>query len=311
MAQQAAPPSTPYGAPITFAAAKKAMAAAEAEAAKNNWGVAIAIVDSGANLVMLHRLDNAQLSSVRIAEAKGAHRGRVPPPDQSVRRRRRGRRRRTSRADVRSERRRGRRADRLRRQGRRRHRRVGRAVAPGRAGRPGRAPTQSNSNAALSDVLACGRGGPTQSRRALSGRACDSSASEPPQRTPARLPALQRLPSHRCRIRRGSRATGCRTRTADSTLATRLRPRGTCRPADICGMLAEHLRHDIGYFVVAQHVPFREAAHHRRTDGIDHPADPRLADRKRAHRARLDVGIDRAVGEVACGREFAAPRKSR
>ena len=70
MAQQAAPPSTPYGAPIDIAAAKKAMAAAEAEAAKNNWGVAIAIVDSGANLVMLHRLDNAQLSSVRIAEAK-------------------------------------------------------------------------------------------------------------------------------------------------------------------------------------------------------------------------------------------------
>ena len=60
--------STLYGAPISIDAAKKAMAAAEAEAAKNNWGVAIAIVDSGANLVMLHRLDNAQLSSVRIAE---------------------------------------------------------------------------------------------------------------------------------------------------------------------------------------------------------------------------------------------------
>jgi glc operon protein GlcG len=70
MAQQAAPPSTPYGAPITLSAAKLAMAAAEAEAARNGWGVAIAIVDSGANLVMLHRLDNAQLSSVRIAEAK-------------------------------------------------------------------------------------------------------------------------------------------------------------------------------------------------------------------------------------------------
>ena len=67
---QAAPPSTPYGAPISIDAAKTAMAAAEAEATKNNWGVAIAIVDSGANLVMLHRLDNAQLSSVRIAEQK-------------------------------------------------------------------------------------------------------------------------------------------------------------------------------------------------------------------------------------------------
>jgi len=53
-----------------MADAKKAMAAAEAEATRNNWGVAIAILDSGANLVMLQRLDNAQLSSVRIAEQK-------------------------------------------------------------------------------------------------------------------------------------------------------------------------------------------------------------------------------------------------
>ena len=67
---QAAPPSTPYGLPISIDAAKEAMAAAEACATQNNWGVAIAIVDSGANLVMLHRLDNAQLSSVRIAEQK-------------------------------------------------------------------------------------------------------------------------------------------------------------------------------------------------------------------------------------------------
>lgn len=68
--QQVPPPSTPYGAPIAIEVAKKAMVAAEAEASKNNWGVAIAIVDSGGNLVMLHRLDNAQLSASRIAEAK-------------------------------------------------------------------------------------------------------------------------------------------------------------------------------------------------------------------------------------------------
>jgi uncharacterized protein GlcG (DUF336 family) len=70
MTQQVAPPTTPYGAPLSIAEAKKAMAAAEAEAGKNNWGVSIAIVDSGGNLLMLHRLDNAQLSSIRIAEAK-------------------------------------------------------------------------------------------------------------------------------------------------------------------------------------------------------------------------------------------------
>lgn len=70
MSQQVAPPSTPYGVPIDIATAKKVMAAAESEAVKNGWSVAIAIVDSGANLVMLQRLDNAQLSSVRIAEQK-------------------------------------------------------------------------------------------------------------------------------------------------------------------------------------------------------------------------------------------------
>jgi uncharacterized protein GlcG (DUF336 family) len=70
MAEQVAPPSTPYGPPITIEAARMAMAAAEAEATRNKWGVSIAIVDSGGNLVMLHRLDNAQLSSVRLAEEK-------------------------------------------------------------------------------------------------------------------------------------------------------------------------------------------------------------------------------------------------
>jgi len=67
---QAAPPATPYGQPMAIAAAKKVMAAAETEATKNNWGVSIAIIDSGGNLLMLHRLDNAQLSSIRIAESK-------------------------------------------------------------------------------------------------------------------------------------------------------------------------------------------------------------------------------------------------
>ena len=71
MAQsQVAPPTTPYGAPISFEAAKRAALAAEAEAVKNRWAVAIAVVDSGGNLVILHRLDNAQLSSGRIAEDK-------------------------------------------------------------------------------------------------------------------------------------------------------------------------------------------------------------------------------------------------
>lgn len=63
-------PLPPYGAPIPLAIAKKVMAAAEDEAQKNNWPVAIAIVDSGGHVVMLHRADNTQLSSVPLSEGK-------------------------------------------------------------------------------------------------------------------------------------------------------------------------------------------------------------------------------------------------
>jgi uncharacterized protein GlcG (DUF336 family) len=65
-----APPTTPYGPPIALEAAKKVMAAAEADAIKNNWGMAIAIVDSTGHLVMLHRLDNTQYGSIAVAEDK-------------------------------------------------------------------------------------------------------------------------------------------------------------------------------------------------------------------------------------------------
>lgn len=63
-----APPA--YGPFITLEQAKKAMAGAEAEARKNNWPVVIVILDSGGNLVMLQRLDNAQWGSVEIAKDK-------------------------------------------------------------------------------------------------------------------------------------------------------------------------------------------------------------------------------------------------
>jgi glc operon protein GlcG len=63
-----APP--PYGVAITLEQAKKVMAAAEAEARKNSWPVVIAILDSGGQLVMLQRLDNAQWGSIDIAKEK-------------------------------------------------------------------------------------------------------------------------------------------------------------------------------------------------------------------------------------------------
>ena len=46
------------------------MAAAESEAAKNNWAVVISIIDSGGNIVMLHRHNDVQLSSIEISQGK-------------------------------------------------------------------------------------------------------------------------------------------------------------------------------------------------------------------------------------------------
>ncbi len=59
-----------YGEPIALADAKKIVAAAQAEAGKNGWNMAIAIVDSGANLVLLEKMDNTQLGSIEICQAK-------------------------------------------------------------------------------------------------------------------------------------------------------------------------------------------------------------------------------------------------
>jgi len=73
LAQQPAAPAAampPYGPPITLDQAKRAMAAAELEAAKNSLQVVITILDSGGNLIMFHRFDNAQLSATTVSEGK-------------------------------------------------------------------------------------------------------------------------------------------------------------------------------------------------------------------------------------------------
>ncbi|MBI5936799.1 MAG: heme-binding protein [Betaproteobacteria bacterium] len=55
---------------LTLAAAKKVLAAAEAEAVKQGWPVVIAVVDDGGHPLCLSRLDGAQHGSVAIAIAK-------------------------------------------------------------------------------------------------------------------------------------------------------------------------------------------------------------------------------------------------
>jgi glc operon protein GlcG len=70
-APAAAPaPHPPYGPAITLDQAKRAMAAAELKAAENSWQVAITILDSGGNLVMFHKIDNAPLFAITVSQGK-------------------------------------------------------------------------------------------------------------------------------------------------------------------------------------------------------------------------------------------------
>lgn len=55
---------------LSLAAAKKMAAAAEAEAAKNNWNMVISVLDDGGNLLYLERMDGAQLGSIEVSQGK-------------------------------------------------------------------------------------------------------------------------------------------------------------------------------------------------------------------------------------------------
>src|ERR1700704_2299965 len=57
----------PYGPPITGENAKKAAAAALAEARKNNWTMAAAVVDPSGDLVYFEKVDGTQAASTVIA----------------------------------------------------------------------------------------------------------------------------------------------------------------------------------------------------------------------------------------------------
>lgn len=59
--------SLPYGLSITLAQAKKIAALALEEAAKNEWNMAVAIVDSAGHLVCYEKMDLTQLGSARVA----------------------------------------------------------------------------------------------------------------------------------------------------------------------------------------------------------------------------------------------------
>ena len=59
--------STQY---ITLAGAQKMLAAAEEEASRNNWNVAIAIVDVSANIIAFQKMDGTQMGSIAVSIGK-------------------------------------------------------------------------------------------------------------------------------------------------------------------------------------------------------------------------------------------------
>jgi len=60
-----------YGLSINLDTAKKVAASAIAEAHKNNWTMAVAVIDTGGHLVYFEKMDGTQTGSARVAISKG------------------------------------------------------------------------------------------------------------------------------------------------------------------------------------------------------------------------------------------------
>jgi glc operon protein GlcG len=66
----APPPQIPYGVSVSTESAKNVAATSIAEAQKNNWKMAIAIVDTGGYLVYLERVQDTQTGGGDLAVEK-------------------------------------------------------------------------------------------------------------------------------------------------------------------------------------------------------------------------------------------------
>jgi glc operon protein GlcG len=60
----------PYGPPVSLENAKKAAAAGIAEARRNNWTMAVAIVDPSGTLVYYEKIDDTLIASAQLAISK-------------------------------------------------------------------------------------------------------------------------------------------------------------------------------------------------------------------------------------------------
>ena len=74
----------PYGTAINLESARKVATAAIAEARKNQWNMAIAIVDPAGELVYFEKLDGTQAASVNIAIDKARSSARFKRPTKAL-----------------------------------------------------------------------------------------------------------------------------------------------------------------------------------------------------------------------------------
>ena len=74
----------PYGESIGVEAAKRIAAMSVAEAKKNNWKMAVAIVDTAGDLVYFEKMDGTQVASVNIAQDKARSSVRFKRPTKAM-----------------------------------------------------------------------------------------------------------------------------------------------------------------------------------------------------------------------------------
>ncbi len=74
----------PYGSSITIESAKKVAAPAVAEARKNSWRMAVAIVDISGDLVFFEKMDGTQAASVNISVGKARSAARFKRPTKAL-----------------------------------------------------------------------------------------------------------------------------------------------------------------------------------------------------------------------------------
>ena len=74
----------PYGASISLESARKLAALSVAEAGRNGWKMAIAVVDIAGDLVYFEKMDGTQVASVNIAQDKARSSVRFKRPTKAM-----------------------------------------------------------------------------------------------------------------------------------------------------------------------------------------------------------------------------------